>query len=59
MIAASLVALGPFVVPVLIIVLGALCWLALWLLGKRGWRAALGWLIVAGIALLSASLVLG
>jgi hypothetical protein len=47
---AYLVALGPFVPFVLIAVLGALISLALWLLGKGGWRAWLGWAIVAGIA---------
>lgn len=59
MISAYLIAAGPFLPFVLLGLLAGLIWLALWLLGKGGWRAALGWLIVGYIALNAASLVLG
>ena len=39
-------------------VIVALCWLALWLLEKGGWRHWCGWAIVAAVALLAASVVL-
>ena len=39
-------------------VIVALCWLALWLLEKHGWRHWCGWAIVAGIALCGVSAVL-
>ena len=39
-------------------VIVALCWLALWLLEKHGWRHWCGWAIVVGIALCGVSAVL-
>lgn len=48
-VSSALVAAGPFVVPILLVILAGLIWLALWLLGKGGWRAWLGWAIVAFI----------
>ena len=58
MIPGYLVALAPYGGVLLVLVVVALCWLALWLLEKHGWRHWCGWAIVAGIALLAASLVL-
>ncbi len=58
MIPGYLVAFGPWLGVLLVLVVVALCWLALWLLEKHGWRHWCGWAIVAGIALCGVSAVL-
>lgn len=55
----TLLALGPYVVPVLIMILIALIYAVLWLFEKGGvWRVTLACLILAGLALQLAPLVL-
>jgi hypothetical protein len=59
MISEKLLALGPYVVPVLILIFAALLGLAVWLLAKPNvWRVSLACLILAGLALQLAPLVL-
>ena len=58
MIPGYLVAFGPWLGVLLVLVVVALCWLALWLLEKHGWRHWCGWAIVVGIALCGVSAVL-
>ncbi len=58
MIPGYLVAFGPWLGVLLVLVVVALCWLALWLLEKHGWRRWCGWAIVVGIALCGVSAVL-
>ncbi|KRR25937.1 hypothetical protein [Bradyrhizobium retamae] len=54
-----LLALGPYVVPVFILIFAALLCLAMWLLDKPGvWRVSMACLILAGLALQLAPLVL-
>lgn len=55
----TLLALGPYVVPVLIVILVALLYAVFWLFEKGGvWRVSLGCLILLGLALQLAPLVL-
>ena len=58
MIPGYFVAFGPWLGVLLVLVVVALCWLALWLLEKHGWRHWCGWAIVVGIALCGVSAVL-
>jgi hypothetical protein len=57
MIAAWLVALGPWIVPILITLLVPLYWLLPWLIVKGGWWRVLAWLILAGVVVQVAPLV--
>lgn len=59
MISERLLALGPFMAPVLILIFAALLCLVIWLLEKpKVWRVSLACLILAGLALHLAPLVL-
>ncbi len=58
MIPGYLVAFGPWLGVLLVLVVVALCWLTLWLLEKHGWRHWCGWVIVAAVALFAVSAVL-
>lgn len=53
MISGTLVALGPFFMPALLVVFIALCWLARWLLDKGGWCRVPAWLIIAYLSAVS------
>jgi len=55
----TLLALGPYVVPALILIFAALLCLAIWLLEKPNvWRVSAACLILAGLVLQLAPLVL-